>query len=429
MLYLEQPHITIMELTAKQAKHTKHACYFAYLAMSSIFSLPPLLFNTFRAMYGISYTLLGTLVLINFCTQLTVDLIFTFFTKYFNPHKTVRIMPCLTTLGLLVYALIPTLFPQIAYVGFVAGTVIFSIAAGLCEVMLSPTVAALPSDNPDRDMSMLHSLYGWGVLMVIVISTLFLRIFGTEYWMVLTLFWAMLPIASCVLFCTSKLPEMDLTSQSDSAEAAKKKNLGLALCVACIFLGSAAENAMTNWISGYMETALHLPKVIGDILGMAAFAMLLVLARTLYAKYGKNITAILLYSMIGAVICYLVAALSPFVVVSMIACMLTGFVTSMLWPGTLILMEEKIPNPGVTAYALMAAGGDFGASVAPQMLGIITDNVAASNWAAQLSANLSLTPDEIGMKVGMIAAAVFPLIGIAVVLYIKRYFAKAKETI
>ncbi len=416
-----------MELTAKQAKHTKHACYFAYLAMSSIFSLPPLLFNTLRTMYGVSYTLLGTLVLINFCTQLTVDLIFTFFTKYFNPHKTVRIMPCLTTLGLLVYALVPTFFPQIAYLGFVVGTVIFSIAAGLCEVMLSPTVAALPSDNPDRDMSMLHSLYGWGVLMVVCVSTAFLRIVGAQYWMILTLFWAMLPIISCVLFCASTLPKMDLTSTSESAEAAKKKNFGLALCVACIFLGSAAENAMTNWISGYMETALHLPKVVGDILGMAAFAMLLVTARTLYAKYGKNITAVLLYSMIGAVICYLVAALSPFVALSMIACVLTGFVTSMLWPGTLIMMEEKIPNPGVTAYALMAAGGDFGASVAPQMLGIVTDNVAASGWAAQLAFNLSLTPDEIGMKVGMIAASVFPLIGVGVLLYIKRYF-QGKKT-
>lgn len=416
-----------MELTAKQAKRTRHACYFAYLAMSSIFSLPPLLFNTFRNMYGISYTLLGTLVLINFCTQLTVDLIFTFFTKYFNPHKVVRVMPCLTTLGLLIYAIVPTLFPGAAYVGFVVGTVIFSIAAGLCEVMLSPTVAALPSDNPDRDMSMLHSLYGWGVLMVVCVSTAFLRIVGAQYWMVLTLFWAMLPIISCVLFCTSTLPGMDLTSASESAEAAKKKNFGLALCVACIFLGSAAENAMTNWISGYMETALHLPKVVGDILGMAAFAMLLVTARTLYAKYGKNITAVLLYSMIGAVICYLVAALSPFVILSMIACVLCGFVTSMLWPGTLIMMEEKIPNPGVTAYALMAAGGDFGASVAPQMLGIVTDNVAASDWAAQLSVGLSLTPDEIGMKVGMIAAAVFPLIGVGVLLYIKRYF-QGKKT-
>lgn len=414
-----------MELTAKQAKRTRHACYFAYLAMSSIFSLPPLLFNTFRAAYGISYTLLGTLVLINFCTQLTVDLIFTFLTKYFNPHITVRIMPCLTTLGLLVYAIVPTFFPQIAYVGFVAGTVIFSIAAGLCEVMLSPTVAALPSDNPERDMSMLHSLYGWGVLMVVVISTAFLHFIGTKYWMILTMFWALLPIVSCIMFCTSPLPEMNLSAQSDSAEAAKKKNFGLALCVLCIFLGSAAENAMTNWISGYMETALHLPKMVGDILGMAAFAMVLVLARTLYAKYGKNITTVLLYSMIGAVACYLIAALSPFVVLSMIACVLTGFVTSMLWPGTLILMEEKIPNPGVTAYALMAAGGDSGASAAPQLLGIITDNVSASHWAAQLSADLSITPDEIGMKVGMIVASIFPLIGIAVILYIKKYFSKA----
>ncbi len=129
-----------MELTAGQARHTRYTCYFAYLAMSSIFSLPPLLFHTFRTLYGISYTMLGTPVLINFCPRLTVDLIFTFFTKYFNPHKTVHIMPCLTTLGLAVYALVPTLFPQMAYAGFVLGIIIFSIAAGLCEVMLSPTV-------------------------------------------------------------------------------------------------------------------------------------------------------------------------------------------------------------------------------------------------------------------------------------------------
>ena len=70
-----------------------------YLASASIFSLPPLLFATFREMYGISYTLLGTLVLINFCTQLGVDLVFSFFTKYFDIHKSLRCMPILTALG------------------------------------------------------------------------------------------------------------------------------------------------------------------------------------------------------------------------------------------------------------------------------------------------------------------------------------------
>ncbi|MBQ2278799.1 MAG: MFS transporter, partial [Clostridia bacterium] len=64
-------------------KRTKYSCYFAYLSMASVFSLPPLLFMTFHEMYGISYTLLGTLVVVNFCTQLTIDLIFSFFTKYF----------------------------------------------------------------------------------------------------------------------------------------------------------------------------------------------------------------------------------------------------------------------------------------------------------------------------------------------------------
>ena len=76
----------------KNYKLTKYSCYFSYLSMASIFSLPPLLFNTFHDMYGVSYTLLGTLVAVNFCTQLTIDLIFTFFTKYFNIKKTVTII-------------------------------------------------------------------------------------------------------------------------------------------------------------------------------------------------------------------------------------------------------------------------------------------------------------------------------------------------
>lgn len=131
---------------------TRKTCYYTYLAMSSVFCLPPMLFVTFREMYGISYTLLGTLVLINFCTQLTIDLIFSFFSRYFNIKKTIRVMPLLTAVGLAVYAIVPTLLPQYAYAGLVVGTVIFSVAAGLCEVLLSPLVAAMPSENPDRDM-------------------------------------------------------------------------------------------------------------------------------------------------------------------------------------------------------------------------------------------------------------------------------------
>ncbi len=411
-----------MKVKSKNFKKTKYTCYFANIAMAASFSLPPLLFVTFREMYGISYTLLGTLVLTNFCTQLIVDLIFTFFTKYFNIHRTIRVMPLLTSAGMLIYALVPTFFPDKAYVGLVIGTVIFSVAAGLCEVLLSPLVAALPSDNPDRDMSRLHSLYAYGVLLVVTVSTVFLKIFGTRNWMYLTLFWAFLPLVAFTLFCTSPLPDLELSQGEGGAK--RKWGFGMLLCVLCIFLGSAAENTMTNWISGYLETALHLPKTVGDILGLALFAVLLGLGRTLYAKYGKNITKVLLVSMAGAVVCYLTAGLSPNAMLSLIACVLTGICTSMLWPGTLILMEEKFPNPGVAAYALMAAGGDFGASVAPQAMGIVVDKVAVSNFAADMSTRFAMTPDEVGMKVAMLCTAVFPALGVFLLLFMMKYFKK-----
>lgn len=409
----------------KKYSRTKLACYYSYLSMASVFSLPPILFVTFREMYHISYTLLGTLVLINFCTQLCIDLIFTFGAKHFNIHKTVIVMPMLTALGLLIYAIVPTAFPQYAYLGLVIGTIIFSVSAGLSEVLLSPVIAAIPSEHPDKDMSLLHSLYAWGVLSVVVISTLFLNIFGRENWMYLTVFLAAFPLVAAYLFATSPMPEMNL-SQDTKSGGVKKQNLGLALCVACIFLGSCAENTMSNWISSYMENALHIAKTLGDIFGMALFAFLLGSTRTLYAKYGRNISKFLLYSMIGATACYLIIGFSGNVMISFLACVLTGCFTSMLWPGTLILMEEKIPHLGVAAYALMAAGGDFGASVAPQLLGIVVDKVSVSNWAAQISTTLSLSTEQIGMKVGMLAAAVFPLLGIFLLIYIRRYFAKSR---
>ena len=414
-------------MQGKDFRKTKHACYSAYFTMSTIFCLPPLLFVTFHEMYGISWTLLGTLVLVNFCTQLTIDLIFSFFSKHFNVKKTVSIMPLITSLGLFIYALVPTFFSQYAYVGIVAGTVIFSVSAGLSEVLLSPIIAAIPSDNPEKDMSLLHSLYAAGILSMIIFSTLVLKIIGNENWMYLTIFLALLPVLSSVLFMLSPIPDMNTGEEVKTGTSrVKKRGVGLALCVGCIFFGACAENVMTNWISGYMESALHIDKTLGDILGMAMFALMLGLARIAYARFGRNIMRTLLLGMSGAVVCYLVAGLCDNVLVAFIACVATGLFTSMLWPGSLIMMEENIEGAGVAAFALMAAGGDFGSSLAPQLMGIVVDNVSVSNFAIKMSIAMNISPEQIGMKAGMLVSAVFPIIGVVLLLFTIRYFRKAK---
>ena len=407
-------------------KRTKFACYAAYFTMSSIFSLPPLLFVTLRQMYDISYTLLGTLVLTNFCTQLAIDLIFTVFSKQFNVQKVVRAMPLITSAGLLIYALIPTFYPKIAYAGLLIGTIVFSVSAGLSEVLLSPVIAACPSDNPQRDMSLLHSLYAFGVLFVVIISSLFFRIFPSQNWAYLTIFFALLPIIASIMFMLSPMPDMSESESNTSIEGTKKRAFGLVMCVGCIFFGSCAENAMSNWISGYMENALHIDKSVGDILGMAMFAVLLGIARISYAKFGKNIFRVLLVGMLCATVCYFVVGFSSNVVVAIIACALTGLFTSMLWPGSLIMMEENIPGAGVSAFALMAAGGDLGASIAPQLMGIVIDNVSVSNFAVQLGQTLGLTAEQVGLKAGMLVTGLFPLCGTVLMIFVIRYFRKVQ---
>ena len=52
----------------------------------------------------------------------------------------------------------------------------------------------------------------------------------------------------------------------------------------------------------------------------------------------------------------------------------------------------------------MAAGGDLGASFAPQLMGIVAD--------------------QAGMKTGMLVTAIFPFLGILLLLIMFRFFRK-----
>ena len=237
----------------------KAGCYASNISMSVVGNLSPLLFLTFHELYGISYSLLGLLVLINFCTQLGVDLLFSFFSHKFNIPLAVKCAPFLTMAGLLIYALSPVIFPGAVYAGLVIGTVLFSMASGFCEVLVSPVIAALPSDDPDRDMSKLHSIYAWGVVGVAVISTVFLHFCGRSNWQWLPVIFLIIPIAAVIFFAKARLPQM-ATPEKTSGAVKFLKNGGVWLCVFGIFLGGSAEVTMAQWASSYIEEALDLPK-------------------------------------------------------------------------------------------------------------------------------------------------------------------------
>lgn len=394
-------------------KRVKYACYATNVSTSIVANLSPLLFLTFHSLYGVSFTLLGLLVFINFGTQLLIDLMLSLFSDKFNMAKTVKIIPVLTTLGLIIYAVFPYIFPNLVYLGLVIGTIIFAASNGFAEVLLTPVIAALPSENPERETSKLHSVYAWGVAVIIIVGTLFLLFLGNHNWQWLVLCFTAVPVVATILYLGAKIPQMQSAEKATGIKRLFKQKQ-LWLCVFAIFLGGASECTMGQWASSYLEQALGLPKVWGDIFGVALFSVMLGLGRSLYAKYGKNVEGVLLISAISTALCYLGVIVFNVPILGLICCALTGLCTAMLWPGSLVVGANRMPFGGVFMYAMMAAGGDFGAALVPQLVGVITDVVANSSNSANVAATLGITVEQLSLKAGMLVGLLFPVVAILV---------------
>jgi molybdenum cofactor biosynthesis protein MoaC len=121
-------------------------------------------------------------------------------------------------------------------------------------------------------------MYAWGVVGVVILSTLYLLAFGGRSWMYLALFWSIVPLVAFLMFLKSKLPEMN----NFGGEQKKTKifSRGIILCALCIFCGGAAECTMGQWASGFIENAIGIPKVYGDVLGVARVAGIMAVKQT-----------------------------------------------------------------------------------------------------------------------------------------------------
>lgn len=408
-----------MKFSNNKYNRVKYGCYATNLTMSAVACLSPILFLTFKNTYEISFSLLGVLILVNYSTQLLVDLVFSLFSHKFNINLAVKMTPMIALVGFLIFSFAPDIFPTRTYLGLLLGTVIFSAASGFSEVLITPVIAAIPSDNTDREVAKLHSVYAFGVVAIVVFSALFLHIFSNENWQWLSLMLCFIPFVASVLYFKAEMPPMvKKENPSSFVDISKKK--GVWICVLLIFLGGAAECTMFQWASTYIEAVLELPKLYGDIFGVAIFSLLLGLGRALYSKYGKNIDKILLLCSVGSVLCYVTATLTLSAIVGIISCFLTGFCTSMLWPGNLIYSTDRFSDGGVPLYALMAAGGDAGASFCPLLVGVITDYAITSPELIEFSYKLGITSEQLGMKLGLLIGAVFPMVAIPIYLVSRR---------
>ncbi len=409
-----------MQHGVKAYRLTTLSCFVGIFVQAIVANITAVLFVPLMKLYGLSYIHLGILVGINFATQVASDIIFSRLIDKTGFKKLVLPANVCAFAGLLLFAASPYIFKDV-FAGIVISTVVFSAASGLLEILLSPIINAIPNEDKGPAMTLMHSFYAWGQVITIIVTTLFLYLFGSGNWQIIVMVWMLVPVINFLMFLFALFPEtVPEEHRLNMRDLIFKPYYIIALLA--IFFGGASEIIMNQWTSTFMEKALLLPKLTGDLLGMCGFALMMGLGRLLYGIYGArfSMNKVLVYGSGLAVICYIAVAVSPVNVVNLLACTLCGFAVSLLWPGTLVIATERYPLAGAWMFAILAAAGDIGAAAGPWMTGMVAEKTMGMQAVIDFSAKLGVSAEQLGIRMGILTAVIFPALAMVCHVALKK---------
>ncbi len=357
----------------KGYKWTVNACFTGYIVQAIVNNFVPLLFLTFQSSYGIPLSRITLLITVNFAVQLTVDWVSVTFVDRIGCRVSMLIAHGMAALGLAGLTVLPRMLDN-AYAGLLVSVVCYAVGGGLLEVLVSPVMESCPTDNKEKAMSMLHSFYCWGQVGVVLISTLFFRLFGIGNWWILALVWAAVPIANGLLF--ARVPIAPLIQEGERGlkvrELFRMRQFWLLMLM--MVCAGASELSVSQWASTFAEKGLGVSKTLGDLAGPMFFALLMGGARAFYGKYGEKV-ALEKFMTGSALLCvasYLCISLVPVPWVGLLGCGVCGLSVGIMWPGTFSRATASIKRGGTALFALLALGGDIGCSAGPTLVGFVS---------------------------------------------------------
>ncbi len=399
------------------------ACCVAYLLQAVVVNVSPILFIPLKELYHLSYSQLGFLVLANFITQLMCDILFSGAIDKHGFRPFALIAPTIAVAGFVLFALAPMLFPGNVYLGLLLGTLLFSGSGGVLEVLLSPIVNSLPlpKEQKSATMSVVHSAYSWGQVVVVLFTTLLLFILGTDRWQWIILMWCLPALVTFLMFLRAPLASVVSEKARQSFRSIVRQKVFM-LCFLSILAAGASELIISQWASSFIEKGLGVSKTIGDVAGVCTFAAAMGLGRILHAKFGagRDTARIIQYCFLCLVLCYLTVGFIPGYVAPILAIIISGFAVSITWPAMLVETAERFPKAGAVMFAVLAAGGDTGASVGPWLSGKMMDIVSSLPVAPSLAAHFHITLEQLSLRTGMLVGALFALLGFTVLCLIRK---------
>ena len=288
-------------------KQTMYACYLGHITQAINNNLAPLFFVIFHEQFGLSFEMLGRLVLLNFGTQIFADILSVKYVDRVGYRKAAVLAHALCFIGLLGLGILPLIMAN-TFLALSIAVFISAFGGGITEVILSPVVESLPTTAKAASMSLLHAFYCWGQMAVVILTTLAVWIFGSSIWFYIPVFWALVPFYTMLKF--TRVPLLTLVPEGEEMPISQLFRAPLFLIGLLLMLSAgASELTMSQWSSLFAEMGLGVPKLVGDLVGPALFAFLMGMGRTIYGVMGEKVnlqTALKYSSMLCTPACVVV---------------------------------------------------------------------------------------------------------------------------
>ena len=374
-------------------KTTMYACFVGYIVQAIVNNFAPLLFVTFESSYNVPLSKITILITVNFLIQLFIDMLSARFIDRIGYRASVIIAHIFSAVGLLLLTFLPELLPD-PYIGILISVCIYAIGGGLIEVLISPMVEACPTENKEKTMSLLHSFYCFGHVLVVLLSTGFFALFGIGNWKILTLVWACIPIVNAIVFIKAPIYSLNEDGEKGLTLSGLFKQKLFWILMLMMICSGASEQAVSQWASVFAEKGLNISKTLGDLAGPMSFAVFMGLSRIIYGRYGDrlNLNRFMKFSCVLCIASYMCISLIPASAIGLIGCAICGFSVGILWPGTYSIAAAAIKGGGTLMFAMLALAGDLGCSAGPTLAGLVSGRFGGD------------------LRIGILSAMIFPVL-------------------
>ena len=277
---------------------------------------------------------------------------------------------------------------------------VMGLGAGILDMVLSPIIAALQPDSRATALNWLHSFYGIGTVITVMVGTFAFRL-GIG-WRTISLTFIIVPLLVALGFLNVDLPP--LISDKEGRRTPLRdlcRNSSFVAVNVAIFLGGALELGMAQWLPAYAEMSLGFSKSTGSV-SLLAFSAAMALGRIFFGLIGRRVDPIRL--MLGccwtSVVLFLLACFAPWPAVALAASVAVGLAGSCLWPTTLGVAADRFPVGGASMFGLLAAFGNLGGILMPWLVG------ATADWSS--------------LRLGLATSTACPLLMAFVLLWMQR---------